>query len=203
MMNWKGWITGLAFAAVGLSWTGCALFGGGNPDKLPVVICQSDVIRVGDMIKVSFHDIPSAPEAGGPSGENNFPVRVDGTINMPLIGSVKAAGKTFGELEAEMQKSYVPKYYTRLTLVIKPGDRFYTVAGEVKAEGRQLYLGETTVLRAISSCSGFTEYANRRKVMIQRADGKTEIVDCRKAINNPKYDRPICPGDHIVVPRSL
>ncbi len=197
MINWKGFVTGIVFASVMFAWVGCGTTG----DRQPAVVCQADVIRAGDTVKISFHDVPSTPDTS--SQEKDFPVRADGTINMPLIGSVKASGKTFGGLEAEMQKLYVPKYYTRLTLVIKPGDRFYTVAGEVKSEGRQLYLGETTVLRAISSGGGFNEYANRRKVKILRASGPTEIVDCKKAADNPKFDRPICPGDHIVVPRSL
>ena len=198
MMNWKGLLTGLLWIAVTLSWVGCQT----NDAKQSPVVCESDIIRPGETVKIGFHDAP-AGETSLTSAGTEFPVRADGTINMPLIGSIKAAGKKYGELEAELQKLYVPKYFRALTLVIKPGERFYTVAGEVKSEGRQLYLGETTVLRAISSCGGFNDYANRKKVKINRANGQTEIVDCRKAANDPKYDRPICPGDHIVVPRSL
>jgi len=198
MMNWKGLITGLSLFAMALGWTGCAT---DNGPKQDVVICQSDVIRAGETVKISYHDAPQGDPISGT--DKDTPVRADGTINVPLIGSIAAAGKTYGALERELQGLYVPKYYARLTLVIKPGDRFYTVAGEVKNEGRQLYLGETTVLRAISSCGGFTEFANRRKVTIQRSSGKSETIDCRKAIDNSKYDRPLCPGDHIVVPRSL
>jgi len=194
MMNWKG----LLWLGLMLSWVGC------ETDKIAQtpVVCDSDTIRSGETVKVSFHDLPSGDTLLGGT-DKDFPVRADGNINMPLIGSIKAAGKKYGELEAELQKLYVPKYYRQLTLVIKPGERFYSVAGEVKSEGRQLYLGETTVLRAITSCGGFNEYANRRKVKIIRANGQTETVDCRKAAESPKFDRPICPGDHIVVSRSL
>lgn len=197
MMNWKGLITGVSLIAVALGWSGCKT---GDVQQKPV-ICQSDVIRAGETIRISFHDAPP----GDPitATDKDTPVRVDGSINVPLIGSVTAAGKTYSGLERELYTNYVPRYYQRLTIVIKPGERFYTVAGEVNNQSRQFYLGETTLLRVISSAGGFTEYANRRKVMIQRASGETEIVDCRKAIGNPKYDRPICPGDHIVVPRSL
>ncbi|HUP87770.1 MAG TPA: polysaccharide biosynthesis/export family protein [Longimicrobiales bacterium] len=201
MMNWKGLIKGIALMALAGGLTGCALFSGGGGDVAKPYICQSDVIHSGETLKISFLDTPSGDPLGG--ADKDFPVRTDGTINLPAVGSVVAAGKTYGALETEIQKLYVPKIYRQLTIVIKPGDRFYSVAGEVKNETRQLYLGETTVLRAISSCGGFNEYANRRKVKIIRGNGQTEIVDCRKAADNPKYDRPICPGDHIVVPRSL
>jgi len=200
-MNWKGLITALTLLAAAAGWTGCALLGSGDDKKLEPYICQSDVIRVGETVRISFYDAPGNDPILG--ADKDFPVRNDGTINVPHLQSVAAAGKTYGALERELQTNYVPKYFGRLTIVIKPGDRLYTVAGEVKSEGRQIYLGETTVLRAISSCGGFTEYANRRKVKILRATGETEIVNCRKAADNPKYDRPICPGDHIVVPRSL
>jgi protein involved in polysaccharide export with SLBB domain len=86
---------------------------------------------------------------------------------------------------------------------VKPGERFYTVGGEVVAKSRQLYVGQTTVLRAIVSCGDFTEFANKRKVEIIRADGTREVMDCVKARKNPKFDRPVCPGDAIFVPRSL
>jgi protein involved in polysaccharide export with SLBB domain len=86
---------------------------------------------------------------------------------------------------------------------VKPDQRFYSVGGEVYQKGRQLYIGKTTVLRAIASCGDFTEFANRRKVEITRADGRREIMDCKAALRDPRLDRPICPGDHINVPRSL
>ena len=91
-----------------------------------------------------------------------------------------------------------------MTVVVKPGLRFYSVGGEVKQPGRQQYAGQITVLRAIVTCGDFTEFANRRKVEIIRASGQREVMDCNKARKDPmKFDRPICPGDAIFVPRSL
>jgi polysaccharide export outer membrane protein len=92
--------------------------------------------------------------------------------------------------------------FKKVTVVVKAGDRFYTVDGEVKGPDRKLYIGDTTVIRAIASAGGFTDFANRRKVKIIRASGQTEIIDCKKA-EDPKHDRRICPGDVIIVPRSL
>ncbi len=192
-MNLKGLITGLVVLTTALFWAGCETTG---PEKH--VICTSDEIRPGDSLSISFLDIPEQVS------DKEFQVRGDGTINMPLIGSVKVLGKKFGDLERELQGMYVPKYYTRLTVVIKPRERFYSVGGEVKAPGRQVYIGETTILRAIVTAGDFNEFANKRKVQIIRANGEQEIVDCKKARENPKkFDRPICPGDAIFVPRSL
>jgi protein involved in polysaccharide export with SLBB domain len=49
---------------------------------------------------------------------------------------------------------------------------------------------------------GFTEYANTKKVTLIR-DGKTIIVDCKKALQDPaKYDVPVFPGDSINVKKG-
>lgn len=192
MMNCKGLLGIAAAVALALVSVGCQT----GPAPKPVV-CQSDDIRAGDTVTVSFLDIPM------PIENKEFQVASDGTINMPLIGPVKALGKKFGAFEAEMQKRYVPQYYTRLTLIVKPGVRFYYVSGEVKQPGRQVYGGETTVLRAIASAGDFTDYANKKRVQIHRATGEIEVIDCKKAINKPEFDRTICPGDNIIVPRSL
>src|SRR5690242_14907252 len=115
MMNWKGMLTGLLWLGVAMGWIGCAT----NNVNQTVVVCDSDTIRTGQTVKISFHDLPAGDTTLG-GADKDFPVRADGTINMPLIGSVKAAGKKYGELEAELQKMYVPKQYRQLTLVIKP-----------------------------------------------------------------------------------
>ncbi len=62
-------------------------------------------------------------------------IKEDGTITLPLIGSVYAVGKTAGELQNEIYTNYVPKYYVRLTVTVKSGDRVYYVGGEVKSPG--------------------------------------------------------------------
>lgn len=191
-MSWKGFITGFTLAIAAFVWTGCQ-----TPGAPQEVVCQADEIRSGDTLTVSFLDIPE------PILDKEFQVRADGTVNLPLIGSVKATGKKLGEFEAEIQKSYVPRFYTRLTLVVKPGTRFYFVGGEVKQPGQQIYLGQTTVLRAITSAGDFTDFANRRRVEIIRANGQREIVNANKIRQDPRLDRPICPGDAVYVQRSL
>ena len=136
--------------------------------------------------------------------DKEFVIRTDGTINMPYLGSVKAAGKTFGQFERELQTAYIEKnVFKQITVAVKPGFRFYSVGGEVKAPARQTYSGPTTVLRAIVSCGDFNEFANRRKVELIRTSGEREIVDCIRARKDSRFDRDVCPGDAIHVPRSL
>ena len=194
-MIWNRFLSALVLSALVLVWGGGCV----PPPDGKNFTCVDDVIRVGDSLNLSLI-VPGE----GAASDKQFLVGSDGTVNLYLLGSMKAAGVKFGDFEKAVQKAYIDQiYFKQVTVVIKPGDRFYSVGGEVNAKGRQIYVGQTTVLRAIASCGDFTEFANRRRVEITRADGRREVMDCKKAISDPKYDRPICPGDHINVPRSL
>jgi polysaccharide biosynthesis/export protein len=154
--------------------------------------------RVGDTVTVSLSGLPDIvpdhPES----------IKEDGTITMPDIGHIQAAGKTAGELQNEIQSLYVPKYYTHLTVTVKsPDDSVYYVRGEVHNPGRQLYVGETTVTKAITSAGDFTDFANHKKVWLIRANGQRVKINCDKALEDPSQDLPVYPGDQVEVERRI
>ncbi len=129
-------------------------------------------------------------------------INESGNISLPLIGSIKSAGKTLGQLQMDIQNAYVPKYYKNLNISVT-AERFYFVGGEVRSPNRYPYLSGVTVLQAIQSASDFTDFADRKHVQLKRANGKIEIVNCKKALNDPKLDLPVYPSDTITVPRGL
>ena len=59
------------------------------------------------------------------------------------------------------------------------------------------------MLKAIASAGGFTDFANKKKVKLTRVDGRTQTVNCVKALDNPSLDLEVYPGDKIHVPRRL
>ena len=126
-------------------------------------------------------------------------IKEDGMITLPLINSIKAEGKTTGELQREIHNAYVPNFYKRLTVTVKTDRLLYYVQGQVRQSGRQEYLGPTTVLKAIASAGDFTDFAKRKDVIVTRKDGTVLHVDCVKAAKNPAYDIPVFPGDKIEV----
>ena len=130
-------------------------------------------------------------------------IKEDGTITLSLIGSVKAEGKTPGQLQKDIRDLYVPKYYSQsLNVTVKSQDRFFYVGGEVKANNRYPWVEGMTIVKAIQNAGGFTDYAKSSKVRVTRADGKTFTVNYDKAIVNPELDVPIYPDDSINVPRK-
>ncbi len=90
---------------------------------------------------------------------------------------MQAAGKRAGDLETEIVALYVPKYYLHLTVSVKPEGRFVYVGGQVRKPDRYPHEGNMTVLKAIKMAGDFTDYANKRKVPLTRADKeKTKIT---------------------------
>lgn len=189
---------------VGFLITGCATGGeeikfspvNVNGDEIPGVTLADDAARFAktDVIRVTFADTPVPPE---PHEES---IKEDGTITLPLIGAIKAEGKTPGELQKAIHAKYVPDYYKRLTVTIFSMRRVYYVSGHVRQPNRQEYIGPTTVLKAIASAGDFTDFADRKKVNLTRADGSQHTVDCIKAAKDSTFDLPVFPGDKINVP---
>ena len=157
---------------------------------------EVDRLRVGSGITVYFSDVPSGMP---PSIETR--IRQDGTITLPLGVNVTAAGKLTGDLEQEIQKAYVPKYYVRMTVSVKAEERVFFVGGYVKAPGRFAYTSEMTVLKAIKVGGDFSEFGNKKKVELIRADKSKFVIDCKKAQKDPKLDLEVLPGDTIYVPQ--
>jgi polysaccharide export outer membrane protein len=153
-------------------------------------------LTVGDEVTVSLTDIPEPP-APEPK-----PIQGDGTISMPYVGRVLAAGKTPGELEVYIHGLYVPAIYTHLTVTVKAtSDRVYFVRGEVKQPGRLIYVGPITVTKAITSAGDFTDFANRRRVFLVRSNGQRFKLNCIRILNGDVPDPPVFPGDQIEVKR--
>lgn len=187
----------LAFA--GLILNGCST----APQTVPTPDASkenhAEVARfhVGETVSIIFSGTPNTIE---PHEEI---IKEDGDITLSWIGSVRAVGKTAGELQNEIHDLYVPKYFVRLTVTVKPGDLVYYVRGEVKGAGRQLYVGEITVTKAIASAGDFTDFANHSNILLIRANGQRIKVDGEAALQDSSKDPHVYPGDQIVVARKL
>lgn len=205
-MGWTLIVVGQLILA-GFLLTGCQTGGGSppqfesvSPEPATNVIAPDYHFRVGDSIVVTLSgvtdNITSEPHA-----EN---VKDDGTITMPNIGRVKAAGKTPAELQRDIYNLYVPRLFTsNLAVTVTSSVLVYYVGGEVKTPNRFTYIGAVTVTRAIQTAGGFTDFANKRNIKLTRADGTIVEVNWNKAIKDPSLDPPVFPGDSIYVKRSI
>jgi polysaccharide export outer membrane protein len=108
-------------------------------------------------------------------------------------------------VEKEIRNRYVPRLYKYMTVTINWRDatQFYYVDGEVKSPARQTYIERTTVLKAIASAGGFTDFAKKAGVTLTRQDGRKFIINCKKARVDSKLDLEVYPGDKVYVPRKI
>lgn len=185
---------------------GCGAFRGGGPggalpaagtNSLDSASSSTGYLRVDDMVTVAFSGVANPPE------KHEERIKEDGTVTLQLVGPIKAEGKTAGQLQEMIQALYVPKYFRRLTVTVLTENRFFFVSGEVKLPSRIAYVGEMSVLKAIASAGGFTDFAKKTKVQLSRPDGKVVTVNCTQALEDPSLDLPVSPGDKIHVPRRL
>ena len=171
-----------------------------NKDQKSVIneVPSSDLLEPGNPVTISFSGLSTVPLPF------TCRIREDGTITPPYLNKqIKAAGKTIGALEQELEKEYVPKIYRTINVTIRTAERFYFVGGEVRQPSRQPYIGRITVSQAIQSAGDFTDFADQRKVRVFRSNNKVQIVDCKAALEDPTKDALIYPGDRIVVDSKL
>ena len=108
------------------------------------------------------------------------PVRPDGKISLPLIGEMPASGKTATDLQKEIAqrlKQYIAD--PAVTVVVKEvNSPKVSVLGEVKTPGMYKIKDHATLLDAIASAGGLTEYAKRNKIYVLRvnSDGSTRRI---------------------------
>ncbi|MBI3879438.1 MAG: polysaccharide biosynthesis/export family protein [Verrucomicrobia bacterium] len=158
-----------------------------------------DILQIGHRVTISISDIPDGPKIIEEVIGN------DGMITLPYTQRVKAEGKTRRQVQDEIVAILKPAIYQRLTVQVKAEDRFFTVGGEVRSPSRLLYQGGMTVLTAITSVGGFTEFSDKSDVRLTRAGSSNKVwrVDANRAQKKPDLDPPVYPGDQIHVERRL
>jgi polysaccharide export outer membrane protein len=197
----------LLLPMLALALGGCSIFSGSDKNT-NVMSAPGDQnypgqdkvprLHIGDSVTITFSGLPDAVEA------QEKPIKEDGSITLPDIGRIKAAGKTIGELEDAIHDLYVPKIYTHLNVTVKTSnDRVYYVRGEVKSPGRMIYTGPITVSKAITSAGDFTDFSNHGKVWLTRASGERFKLDLDRILAGEDPDPPVFPGDQIEVARRI
>jgi len=135
------------------------------------------------------------------------PVRPDGKISMPLLNDVRAAGLTPNQLAAQITTS-LKRFLTdpQVTVIVTQinSQRVY-ILGEVARTGAYPLLPDMTILQALSSAGGFTQFANRKKIYMFRMENGKQVkypFDYKAVIDGKRPDENVVlqAGDTIVVP---
>ena len=205
-----------AFATVGIS--GCATSGGqiGGAPGLEVV--------AGDMLPeptVAYLAANERPYRVGPFDVLNVDVfgseelskkeiQVDasGRITFPLIGTLEVAGKTPGEVSDMMAGLFRGRFIRDPQVTVNLKEIFsqtVTISGEVRKPGVYPIVGRMTLITALASAEGWTDFSKKGEVVVLRTVGGQEyaaLYDVR-AIEKGQYADPeIFASDVVIVGNS-
>jgi len=141
-----------------------------------------------------------------PTLSGSLLVRPDGMVSVPLLGDVQASGMTPLQLADQIStklKKYIQDPNVSVVLTQINSKKVYLL-GEVAKKGPMEMTPGMTLLEAISSAGGLTDYANTKKMYILRDDaGKHEKIPVhyKEALKgNSELNLVLKSGDTIVVP---
>src|SRR5207249_11173734 len=116
-------------------------------------------LSAGDVVKITF---PAAPELN-----QSQKIGTDGTLSLPLVGEVHAAGKTPTELQNELANLYKPQLQDNEVLVtLETRALPVVVSGAVAKPGKIVLERPATILEAIMEAGGFTPSADLKRVSL-------------------------------------
>ena len=189
MMSARFFVRG-AIVAIGLQLGGC------YTDLGPVVTEPEPInpaavaarLQTGERLKVTIY--------GEEALSGLYEINPAGSVRMPLVGPIRAAGRTLAELEREITSAYRRGNFLQdpnVTVVVLEFQPYYMI-GEAVSPGQFPYRSGLNVLTAISTAGGLTYRASRSSVLIQHAGHQEweEYAMTSKVL--------IAPGDLIRIP---
>jgi len=157
------------------------------------VIGPQDVVRI---------DVWKEPDIS-----RTIPVRPDGKLSLPLLNDIQASGLTAVQLGKAIREG-LTKYLTNpevTVTVTEINSRRVYITGEVTRAGAFPLLPNMTVLQALSSAGGFTQFAKLKGIYVLRNEAGKQMklpFNYKEVVKGKNQDENILlqPGDVIVVP---
>lgn len=138
--------------------------------------------------------------------ELNREMQVDasGRISMPLVGSIEARGKTAAELGEAIAAALRGRYVRNpeVTVNIKSSvSQVVTIDGQVVEPGLYPVTNQMTLLRAVASAKGLSEFARQDDVVILRTVSGRRMAGLYNidAIRRGAYDDPAIYANDVVI----
>jgi polysaccharide biosynthesis/export protein len=157
---------------------------------------KSYVIGVDDVIQIVVW--------GNTALSGTFVVRPDGRISLGLIGELAASGLTpvqLGQQITDRLKEGGILRSPQVTVIINAvNSKKFSIVGEVVKPGNYPLTVPTTVLEALVNAGGFKDFANKKKITIQRGD-KRYFFNYNQVIQGKhrEQDIKVEAGDLIIV----
>lgn len=149
-----------------------------------------------DTLEVDVFNIPEL--------SREMQVDASGRISMPLAGEIDARGKTASELAAAVENALRSSYVRdpEVTVNIKASiSQVVTIDGQVNQPGLYPVTNQMTLLRAIASARGLSEFAKEDDVVILRTVSGQKMAGLYniEAIRRGLYQDPAVYANDVVV----
>ena len=166
---------------------------------VPVVAQQPYVLGSEDVIEVTVY--------GQADLTRTVTILPDGTISLPLIGIIRAAGLTIEELTKRLIDGYLVYIKNpQVAVIVKEFRKIrISVIGEVTRPGTFDLKPGSTVLDALSAAGGLTDKASVTQSRLVRASGETQPLALEELLvrQNMEYNIALETGDTLMVPEEL
>jgi polysaccharide export outer membrane protein len=163
---------------------------------------SSSAYKIGplDVLEVSVFKVPDL--------SRTVQVADSGTINLPLVGEVPAAGRTAQDIEHDLTKRLGAKYLQspQVNIYVKEyNSQRVTIEGSVKKPGVYPIRGGTTLLQLIATAEGFTDTAESEIAVVRNVDGKRTAAkfDIGEIRTGTSKDPQLVQGDVVIVSDSV
>lgn len=136
------------------------------------------------------------------------PIDASGSVTLPLVGSLRAAGKTTTQLAAEIARRLGETYLVdpQVSVIVSQSvSQKVSVQGEVEEPGVYEIKGPTTLLEAISLAKGETRVAELKEVIVFRViEGQRfgGVFDVRSIRRGDAEDPQLLGNDVVIVGHS-
>ncbi len=155
----------------------------------------SYIIGPNDLLSINVFKVP----------ELNTTVRVggDGTIALPLLGTIRVEGLNQSQLEAKLAAMLDKRYLqnAQVSVFIREyKSKSVSVVGAVTRPGDYELLGKKNLLQVISMAGGVTNQASGRVLVVRR--DKSEEIDLKELMTKgaQTLNVVLMPGDIVNVP---
>jgi polysaccharide export outer membrane protein len=161
-------------------------------------------IRPHDRIAVRVYNHPELSSGTVAEGTavGGLLVDVRGNVILPLLNTVHLGGLTQPQASQKLRRLY-SRYLKQASVQVEVLDKRAYVVGEVKTPGVvKLPNEQTALLQAIAERGGFSDTANRAKIVILRNMGRrtrADVVDLTNLTSLSYAGMMIRPGDVVYV----
>ncbi len=133
-------------------------------------------------------------------------VRPDGVVTLPLIGDVRAAGRTPSELQKEVARrysDYIRNEESGISVAVTQVNSYYfTVSGNVERAGRYTAPSYVTAVEAVAIAGGPNRFAGDSMYIVRGKPVRRIPISLAGATSgdHPEQNLVVVGGDVLVVP---